>query len=466
MKAKKTKIRSRILACFASILFFPFLLIGIVFNITMTQYIRISAMNQLNRSFAAMSELALQAEAIRTEIESGDILEGITIASALRIAHDIFSSNMFFVDDNYNLIFAGNHSTGMLDILHLIQIKNTVDLSLWQNQRIRIANRQYYASTHRMTNMLNPTERIYMVVYVDITSPMWLAHRVNVIMVILVGVIFVLAIFVVFFLSNSITRPIEKLRRFALGIGQGNFFANDFEFRETELDDLNTALNKSVKQLNAYDSEQKMFFQNVSHELRTPLMSIKCYAEGISCGLMEPKDASKTILQETDKLSELVTDILYVSKIDSISTAYTSERTNLIEIIRDCVARQQVMAEKAQIGFSFQFGEDVVQYDCVRELMTRAIDNLISNAIRYASSKIVLACHRMADCIEIGVEDDGAGIEPDIAPHIFERFFKGSKGNFGIGLSIVRSIAQQHGGRVTAENLAKGGALFTITLPV
>jgi len=77
-----------------------------------------------------------------------------------------------------------------------------------------------------------------------------------------------------------------------------------------------------------------------------------------------------------------------------------------------------------------------------------------------------LACHKKADRIEISVEDDGAGIEPDIAPHIFERFYKGSNGNFGIGLSIVKSIVQQHGGHVTVENLTKGGALFTITLPI
>ena len=464
MKAKKTKIRSRILACFAGILFFPFLLVGVVFNITMTQYIRISAMSQLNRSFAAMSELASQAEAIVAEMENGDILEGITIASALRIAHDVFSSNMFFVDGDHGLLFAGNHSTGMLDILNLIQAKS-VDLSEWSNHRLRIGNRLYYASTHRMANVLNPAEPIYMVVYVDITSPMWLAQRVNIIMVILVGIIFVLATFAVFFLSSSITRPIEKLRGFALGIGRGDFSANDFEFKDAELDDLNAALNKSVRQLNAFDGEQKTFFQNVSHELRTPLMSIKCYAEGIACGLMEPGDASRTILQETDRLSGLVADILYVSKIDSISTAYTAESADLIGIIRDCAERQQAVAEKAGIAFSFAFGEDAVPCVCARELISRAIDNLVSNAIRHARSRVVLSCRRADGRIEIGVEDDGAGIEPDLAPHVFERFYKGSKGNFGIGLSIVKSIAQQHGGHAAAKNLAGGGALFTITLP-
>ena len=273
MKTKKTKIRSRIWACFAGVLFFPFLLVGIAFNITMTQYIRFTAVNQLNRSFAAMSELATQAEALRLELEDGDILEGITLASALRLAHDIFSSNMFFVDGNYNLLFAGNYSVGTLEILQTAQAKNA-DLSGWHNQPIRTANRLYYVSTHQIQRSLISEENVYMIVYVDITSPMWVSHRVTAIMVIFVFVIFALAALVVFFLSNSITRPIEKLGKFALNIGCGNFSLHDFEFKDKELDELNTALNKSAKQLGAYDSDQKSFFQNVSHELRTPLMSI------------------------------------------------------------------------------------------------------------------------------------------------------------------------------------------------
>jgi signal transduction histidine kinase len=121
------------------------------------------------------------------------------------------------------------------------------------------------------------------------------AGRAGITLFVLIGIMFVVAVIVTYFLSNSITRPIEKLEKFALGIGKGNFQANDFEFADIELENLNTALNISVKQLEAYDSEQKAFFQNVSHELRTPLMSIQCHAEGISFGVMESKKACQTI---------------------------------------------------------------------------------------------------------------------------------------------------------------------------
>jgi len=289
--------------------------------------------------------------------------------------------------------------------------------------------------------------------------------RAGITLLVLAGIMFVVAEIVTYFLSNSITRPIEKLGEFALGIGKGNFNTNEFAFKDKELEDLNAALNKSVKQLGIYDSEQKAFFQNASHELRTPLMSIKCYAEGINFGIMNPEEASKTILQETDKLSELVADLLYISQVDNITTAYTDEELNLVEIIKSSAKRQQVTADKRQVSFSFEFSEDNISYKCAKELISRVIDNLISNAIRYAASEIVLSCHKKQDSIIITVADDGNGIAFDALSHVFERFYKGEGGNTGIGLAIVKSIVDLLGGHIKAENGAKSGAVFTISLP-
>jgi len=281
-----------------------------------------------------------------------------------------------------------------------------------------------------------------------------------------IGIMFVVAMVVTYFLAKSFTRPIEKLGKFAQSIGQGNFEPNTFEFNEEELSKLNAALNMSAKQLGVYDNEQKTFFQNASHELRTPLMSIKCYAEGISFGLMDPKQASETILQETNKLSELVADLLYISKIDNISTAYSMIETDLVSLMKDCAMRQQPMADKGQISFVFDFDKDVMLYKCVQELISRTVDNLISNALRYASSEVVLSCRKKSNHIEVCVSDDGQGVDSVVLPHVFERFYKGNGGNTGIGMAIVKSIAEQHGGHVMAENSNSGGAVFTVILPI
>jgi len=463
MGSKKIRIRTRFFAYFSCILFFPFLLVGVAFNIAINYYIHVGAVAQLDSFLADEPTITMQ-EVPGAEADGFGFFDD-AVMPAIRVVRGIFSPNMFFVDSNYNLLLARSPSVGVTEILHEAREHN-MDFSNWRNQRIRASNHSvYYVSSRQMSNVRTAYGNIYMIAYVDVTSTLMLANRVNVILVLLVGTIFMLAASVAYFMSNSITRPIEKLGSFALSIGAGNFIANDFEFKDRELHELSLAINKSVRQLRAYDSEQKTFFQNVSHELRTPLMSIKCYAEGVSFGLMEPKDACETILQETDKLSELVTDMLYVSRIDNIGTSYKTANANIAEIIRGCADRQRAMADKAGVSFAFDLEDNEIHIDCMGELVSRAIDNLISNAIRYAKSKIVLSCCMKAGNVEIVVADDGAGIEPDMMPHVFERFYKGTGGNFGIGLSIVKSIAQQHGGRVTAENSPDGGAVFTVTLP-
>jgi len=288
--------------------------------------------------------------------------------------------------------------------------------------------------------------------------------RVGLILIALVGIMFIVSVIVTYFFSNSITRPIEKLGEFALGIGKGNFETNEYEFQDIELEDLNAALNHSVKQLGTYDRTQKDFFQNASHELRTPLMSIKIYAEGIIYGLMESKVAGETILQETDRLSELVTDLLYIAKIDNATTVYKTERVDLITVLRDSVEKHEAVAQKNNISFTYRFSSDSLYCEIVGELISRAVDNLISNAIRYAKSTITLSCKAEDRNMFIIVEDDGSGIESETLPHVFERFYKGKGGNTGIGLAIVKSIAEQHGGKVIAENKAEGGAVFTLSL--
>ena len=165
-------------------------------------------------------------------------------------------------------------------------------------------------------------------------------------------------------------------------------------------------------------------------------------------------------------MSELVSDLLYISKIDNITTVYETVKTDLFKLIKSCVERQILLAQKNGIRILIDFIEPSVEYECVDELISRALDNLFSNAIRYASGEITVSCRRSHNQITICVSDDGCGIEPESMPHIFERFYKGRGGNHGIGLSIVKSIVEQHKGAITAKNNIKGGAEFTITLPI
>ena len=459
---RRFSIRTRVLTFIFILLFSTFSLTGVIFNIAVWQYIQSNAIMQLTRSYNVIQEAMEIAESILLEFPR-ELFNDRTEPFALRRYDFHIQANMFVLDSDYNPLgvqFISNRSS---EILEVIKHKG-INLNNMRNRRINTASGTYYVSSYQLP-VIHTAENAYLIIYADITGLSNFARTINMFLIILVCAMFIAAAFVVFYLSKSITNPIQKLCMLAINIGQGDFTPKDYRFKEREFEDLNLALNKSAKQLSIYDNEQKTFFQNVSHELRTPLMSIQCYAEGISCGLMEPQKASDTILQETNRLNEMVKDLLYISKIDNITSTYTITKVDLHEIIRECAQRQQVLADKKNLRFSFAFDKPAVYFDCAEELIKRAIENLISNAIRYASSTITLSCRKTAGQVEICVTDDGTGVGAEIMPYIFERFHKGKGGNYGIGLSIVKSIVEQHGGNIKAENINGGGAAFTMIMP-
>jgi signal transduction histidine kinase len=453
VKIKKFKIGTRIFTVFTALLLSFFVLIGFIVNVATGLYIQSNAVTQLESA----ENLIQTMEQMMPEI-SEQVNSSLNAINAFRI-----EANLFPLDETGNPLDSVEFSNEMTEITRIINGAN-ISLKDLRNQRVRTDNGIYYVSARYMTD--TPFgENIYWIIYADVTGLMYFANAINFFLIVLVCIMFAISVIIIFFLSNSIIQPINKLSSLATNIGRGDFTPKDFKFTDIEFENLNMTLNKTAKQLGIYDSEQKAFFQNASHELRTPLMAIKCYAEGISYDLMEPKKASETILQETDRLAEMVMDLLYISKIDNITSAYITAKVDLLEIIRACTQQQKAISDTKQVRLSFDFNEPHIFYDCVEELISRAVNNLLSNAIRYAKSEIILSCHKKANQIIISISDDGFGIEPESIPHLFERFYKGTGGIHGIGLSLVKSIAEQHSGHVKAKNSINGGASFTITLP-
>ena len=472
---RKFNIRTRIFFVIFIMLLLTFSLIGFIFNVAASRYIYNSAVSQLERSREILQDEMRFVGTALFEIPR-EIFNERAMAVTLRRNDFRIEASMFVMDNELNLL--GNHviSDRAMEIYEAIR-EGEINIDGLFNRRINTLNGTFYVSSHHLP-IIQTNESAHWVIYVDITGLSNFASEINLFLIVLVLIMFVVAVFVAFFLSSSITQPIQKLGQLALNIGRGEFTSIDYRFMDREFEDLNMLLNKSAKQLDVYDAEQKTFFQNVSHELRTPLMSIQCYAEGIQCGLMEPKNASETILFETQRLTEMVKDLLYISKIDNITTNYSIERADLAEIIMECIARHKVMAEARNLAIVHDFEEGEFYIECTAELISRAVENLLSNAIRYAVSEINISCRKTNAGILIMVRDDGEGISEDLLPHIYERFYKGEGGNHGIGLSIVKSIVEQHGGNIRAENVSKSnskdntrnnmegrGALFTITLP-
>lgn len=297
-----------------------------------------------------------------------------------------------------------------------------------------------------------------------------LASEVNFVLLILLLVTGCLTVAMSMGLSRGMVQSIRKLCRFAGDIGAGDLTPKELNLKERELAVLSDEMNDMIRKLAAHDAEQKAFFQNVSHELRTPLMSIQGYAEGIAGQVFageELSEAAEIILAESDRLTEMVGNLLYLSRMDSPDRSLKTETFDCVEVVEQMVDRVRAHSSAKEKEITLDFvpseqvsGDSFPAYGC-REDFQRAVSSILENALRYARTRITVTVDPAMRIICIA--DDGPGISQEDMPHIFQRFYKGSGGLSGIGLAIAHAAVRGLSGTLTAKN--SDGACFTIFLP-
>lgn len=210
---------------------------------------------------------------------------------------------------------------------------------------------------------------------------------------------------------------------------------------------------------------QRRFFQNSSHELKTPLMAIQGYAEGIEMDVVDPQNAAGIIMQETERMTGLVEEILSISKIDSRHFKLDLVKIDIKEVLYDCFRSLDAVQQMNGVSIVPEFPDEVITVKCDEYLMARAFRNIIVNGLKYSKKKITVIIETNPKYVYIRFKDDGKGIDRDDIEHIFDRFYKGSDGGTGIGLSLAKEIIHLHKGNVTAYNYLDG-AVFEVKLPI
>ena len=271
---------------------------------------------------------------------------------------------------------------------------------------------------------------------------------------------------VIWFIARGISRPIEKLCKKAEAIGRGEYTSLPERFNIQELEELKDSMDHMAAELKKSEQSTVSFFQNASHDLKTPLASISGYAQAIQCGVAEDdKAAAEIILNESKRMTALVESILTISKLDNKSFELDMVNIGLGDFLEDQAQILQVTTDKK---ITLQKDIPKLSAEADPNLLTRILQNLVSNAIRYAEHEVSLGLERKDNMAMITVSDDGPGIDTEELPHIFERFYKGEKGGFGLGLSIVKTGISYMGGEIRAENrqAPEHGAVFSLLLPV
>lgn len=211
--------------------------------------------------------------------------------------------------------------------------------------------------------------------------------------------------------------------------------------------------------------QQQTFFQNASHELKTPLMAIQGYAEGIQAGVMDTGSAAEVILAESDRMTELVEELLDISKIDMGRQRLALSEIDIRELLYDSIRAVESAAAASGITIAPDFSEEPIMVKCDDTQMRRAVTNILTNGLRYARSELRLTCRADRRQVTIRIQDDGDGIAEADLPHIFDRFYMGRSGKSGIGLALTREIIHLHKGTIRARN-GDTGAVFEISIPV
>ena len=330
--------------------------------------------------------------------------------------------------------------------------------------------------TSIVTELKNPElEDYYICVYVNSSS--YYSFMASMTLALIQAAL--LAALIAGVLSMIMTYPIiyssQKLSKFARRIAKGDFKPVRGHLVSKELSELGDVMNQMAYKLEKSDIEQKTFFQNASHELRTPLMSIQGYAEGLKYGVFEsPADrdnAIDVIIDETGRLSNLVENLLSISKMDMSRSGNFEVKKQNIDAIKICDSildrvRGNFIHEDKAIINNISITSTYI-YANENDLI-RCLENIFSNCLRYCKSAVTFACKTddTGSNVIFEISDDGPGIAPEVIEHLFERFSKGADGKHGIGLALAKAIAEEHGGSIKAYNKPEGGACFDVMIPV
>lgn len=280
------------------------------------------------------------------------------------------------------------------------------------------------------------------------------------------------------YLSSRITKPIVTLTHSAKELSQGNYgitFSSDSHFREIE--NLANTLNRTSTKLEKAQNIQKDVLANVSHDLRTPLTMIRSYAEMIrdlSGNTPEKRNAHlKVIIDETDRLSQLVSDMMTLSTVQSQDLLLDKKPFRIKETILSILQPYALLEE--QEGYHLQLhcrNDFLVLGD--QERIKQVLSNLITNGIKYCGSnkQVNIFVRHRGKNIQIEVIDHGMGIAKEELPYIWERYYKSRTNHVrptqgtGLGLSIVKEILTLHNAQFGVQSKVGKGTTFWFTLPV
>ena len=267
---------------------------------------------------------------------------------------------------------------------------------------------------------------------------------------------------------RSITKPLARMTQAAEEIAKGNFSVSMHELRADEIGRLARTINHMTARLAAFVQGQKRFLGDVSHELGSPVARIQ-FGLGVLEQRLEGRNQERVqdVMEDVDHLSRLIGELLAFSRAEMGSQAVQLEQICLLSVVQEAARRES----SAEATIEVQVRPDI-QVTASAELLTRAVANLLRNAVKYAgkAGPITVAAEKQDEHVQLTVADCGPGVAEEYLDRLFEPFFRpepsrdSDSGGVGLGLAIVKTCVESCGGTVSARNLLPKGFAVTITL--
>ena len=272
---------------------------------------------------------------------------------------------------------------------------------------------------------------------------------------------------------RSIAVPLVKLKKATKNIKEGNLDfvleveGND-EFSQLcqDFEEMRKRLKESTEEKILMDKENKELISNISHDLKTPITAVKGYVEGIMDGVADTPEKMdryiRTIYNKANEMDRLINELTFYSKIDTNRIPYTFSKIHIADYFDDCVEELNLELDAQHVDLTyFNYLEDDPVVIADAEQIKRVINNIVSNSIKYMdkSHKVInIRLRDVGDFVQVEIEDNGKGIATKDLTKIFDRFYRtdasrnSTRGGSGIGLSIVKKILEDHGGKVWATS--------------
>lgn len=288
----------------------------------------------------------------------------------------------------------------------------------------------------------------------------------------IVSVLF--AALMIFLYTKRLSTPLREIAHTSTSMAAGDFSNRVTEEGTKEIYDMAVAFNTMAGKLSETEQRRRDFIANLSHELRSPMTNIRGFIQGILDGTI-PESESKhyldIVLNETNRLTKLVTSLLNLSRIENSDTPLEMSTVNINELIRLVLITKVNQIEQKELDVRLNFAQESSLVRCDRDQIEQILINLLDNAIKFTPNGGVIQIitnNLNNNTLSVTVRDNGIGILKQDADYIFDRFYKADKSHAsgsgtGLGLSITKMILEKHGQNIVLLD-SNDGAAFQFTL--